>query len=99
MKKGLNMLLKETVCIISCDPKFQDGNARFTMVPLKHNLIKNTEDCKIYGSFLNLDVQVESRNCDIKKQMKIFSSNSTPAPTIIHINIYSKLYIRFYLRI
>ena len=50
MKKGLNMLLKETVCIISCDPKFQDGNARFTMVPLKHNLIKNTEDTVLFST-------------------------------------------------
>ena len=49
--------------------------------------------------FLNLDVQVESRNRDLKKHMKIFSSNATLVPTIIYMNIYSKLYIRFYLRI
>ena len=32
--------------------------------------------------FLNLDVQVESRNRDLKKHMKILSSNSTLVPTI-----------------
>ena len=43
--------------------------------------------------FLNLDVQVESRNRDLKKHMKIFSSNSTLVPTIyIHEHLFKIIY-------
>ena len=39
--------------------------------------------------FLNLDVQVESRNCDLKKHMKIYSSNSTlVSPIYIHKHLF-----------
>ena len=37
--------------------------------------------------FLNLDVQVESRGCDLKKHTIIYSSNTT---LILHIHIYIK---------
>ena len=49
--------------------------------------------------FLNLDVQVESRGCDLKKHTIIYSSNTT---LILHIHIYKifiDLYLIFYLRI
>ena len=52
------------------------------------NVLANEESVRSMDLFLNLDVQVESRNRDLKKHMKIYSSNSILVPPVYtYINI------------
>ena len=66
----------------------QKALVRFHLFKIKifEDIVRSTD------LFLNIDVQVECRNRDLKKHLKIFSSDSILIPTIIYMNIYSKLY-------